>query len=247
MKTKIYHLLKSEQQNRGFTLVETLAVLSIIGIFAAIAGPVKSWAENPLGNATNQTVGVLNLIRMRAISTTSAYRIKPDPTAPGNKYIVQIAQTRGCESSTELTADAASTDQELTVASTEGLVVGDSIAVGTDKNNNEIIATSALTITLGEELGTTQTENATIELMNNWFNDLNFTKENLTLPEKIAMSGNLSNWALCFDSRGQANLYNGSGVVEDEDLTLTLTNTSDEETSEITVFRGGAIEVNNPE
>ena len=229
-------LFKIKTKNRGFTLVETLAVVLILGVLAVIAGPVKSWAENPLGDATNQTVGILNLIRMRAISTTSAYRIKVDPEASDNKYIVEIAKTRGCESLTELTADAEPTDQELTVASTEGLVVGDSSVIGTDENENEIIATSASTITLGKPLGTYQRERANIELMNNWFNDMNFSQDKLTLPEEISIHGNPLNWTLCFNSRGHAKLYDPLGILS-YNLTLTLTNNATKKANEITIFR----------
>lgn len=245
VKKSISQLLKlsKKENSRGYTLLETLAAVSIIGILAVVSGPVKSWVENPLSTGTNQTVGVLNLIRLRAISTTSAYRIKPDPLVPTNKFKVQIARTRGCESSTELTADATSTDQELSVASTEGLVVGDSIVVGSDSDNNEIIATGSSTITLGEALGTSQEENASIELINNWLNDMNLTEEDLTLPEEITISGSPTDWTLCFDSRGHASLYDASGVVNDN-LTLTLTNTSKKTKSEITILRGGAVKVN---
>lgn len=242
MKQKFFKLLKLEKENRGYTLLETLATVSIIGILAIIAGPIKSWVENPLANGTNQTVAVLNLIRMRAISTTSAYRIKPDPLVSTHKFKVEIARTRGCESSTKLTTEATSTDQELTVASTEGLVVGDSIIVGNDRDNNEIIATNSSTITLGESLGTSQEENATVELINNWLNDMNFTEEELTLPEELTINGNPTDWTLCFDSRGHANLYDASGVVN-RNLTLTLTNTFNETQSKITIFRGGAVNV----
>lgn len=243
MKKQISQLLKISKKNRGFTLPEALAAVSVIGVLAIVAGPVKSWTENPLANATNQSVAVLNLIRMRAISTTSAYRIQADPFFSGNKYKVEIAKTRGCESSTELRANATSTNRELIVASTEGLVVGDSIVVGSDENNNEIIATNSSTITLGQPLGTSQKENATIELINNWSKDLNFTEETLTLPEEISVSGNPTNWTLCFDSRGYANLYDASGVVNNN-LTLTLTNTFNKTKSEITIFRGGSLNVN---
>ncbi|ACB52887.1 hypothetical protein cce_3539 [Crocosphaera subtropica ATCC 51142] len=243
MKKQTSQLLQlRKKEDRGYTLLEILATVSIIGILAIIAGPVKSWVENPLANGTNQTVGVLNLIRLRAMSTTSAYRIKPDPLAPTNKLQVQIAKTRGCESSTELTTEATSTDQELTVASTEGLVVGDSIVVGNDRENNEIIATNSSTITLGEALGTSQEENATVELINNWLNDINFTEEELILPEEITISGDPTDWTLCFDSRGHANLYDASGVVN-SNLTLTLTNSFNQIQSKITIFRGGAVEV----
>ncbi len=239
---KTSKLFKIKKKNRGFTLVETLAVVSILGILAVIAGPIKSWTENPLGDATNQTVAILNLIRMRAISTTSAYRIKVDPEVSDNKYIVEIAQTRGCESLTELTADAEPTDQELTVASTEGLVVGDSIVIGTDENENEIIATSASTITLGQPLGTYQTETANIELINNWLNDLNFSKYKLTLPEEITINGDPTNWTLCFNSRGHTQLYDPLGILSNN-LTLTLTNTFTQKSNQVTIFRGGGVQV----
>ena len=52
-------LLKINTKNKGFTMVEVLAVLLILGVLAIVAVPIKSWAENPLGDATKQTVGIL--------------------------------------------------------------------------------------------------------------------------------------------------------------------------------------------
>lgn len=241
---EIPRVLKKIKNNDGYTLPEVMAAVLIIGVLAVIAGPAKSWFENPLADGTNQTVGILNLIRMRAISTTSAYRIKPDPSAPNSKFKIEIARTRGCQSSTELTADATATDTELSVASTNGLVVGDSIEVGSDSESNEIIATDASTVTLGEELGTAQGANSSVELINNWLNDSRFTEDDVTLPKDIEMSGTPTDWTLCFDSRGLANLYDASGIVN-SNLTLTLTNTFRGESREITVLQGGSIDVDD--
>ncbi len=229
-------------KNLGYTLPEVLAVVSIIGVLSTITGPMKAWYENSLGNGTNQTVGLFNLIRMRAISTTSAYRIKPDPLDPNTKFKVEISKTRGCESSTQLIADATREDTELSVASARGLVVGDSIKVGNDKTSNEIIATDTSTITLGEPLGSSQTANSTVELVNNWLNDPNFVEEDLSLPKDIEMSSNYTDWTLCFDSRGIANLYDAYGVVN-SNLTLTLGKNYNNKTNEITVLQGGSIKV----
>ncbi|MEM8778290.1 MAG: prepilin-type N-terminal cleavage/methylation domain-containing protein [Cyanobacteria bacterium P01_G01_bin.49] len=231
--------------NNGYTLPEVMAAVVIIGVLAVIAGPVKSWFENPLADATNQTVGILNIIRMRAISTTSAYRIQPDPLDPTTKFRVEIAQTRGCESSTQLTSDEAATETQLEVASTNGLVIGDSVEIGSDSEDNEIIATDASSITLGQPLGTTQPANATVELINNWFNDPNLTEEDLTLPKDIEVTGTPENWSLCFDSRGIANLYDASGTIVNNTLTLTLTNTFRGEDSQVQVLQGGSVTVTN--
>jgi prepilin-type N-terminal cleavage/methylation domain-containing protein len=242
---------KQLQESGGYSLAEIMAVVVILGILAAATGAyLGKGFGNPIGNAADQTAGLLKLTRMRAISTTSAFRVKPDPASPTTKFKIEIAKTRGCDATTELTAAATSTDADLTVASSGGFVVGDSIAVGGDTSNNSIIATTPTTITLGQALGSSQAVGAAIELVNNWSNDSSLLGEDLTLPKDIRVSGNPTNWTLCFNSRGIAFLYDANGIVN-SNLTLTLTQYIDNQalsnqTKTVEVLQGGAIQVSDP-
>lgn len=60
---------------RGFSLVELLVVLAISGILIGIATTSIAALNNPLINATAQTLGYLKQARAKAISTTMAYTV----------------------------------------------------------------------------------------------------------------------------------------------------------------------------
>jgi prepilin-type N-terminal cleavage/methylation domain-containing protein len=63
--------------NAGVTLVELLAVVAITGVLAAIAAPSISMGNAPLKDSTNRVTANIKLIRAKAMSQTSAYRIRP--------------------------------------------------------------------------------------------------------------------------------------------------------------------------
>lgn len=224
------------ENSKGFTMPELLVILAIIGIMSVIAGPQLLFANKPLQNGTNQLVGILKQTRSRAMVTTSIYRVKP---TSATQLEVKTAQARACAGSTQLTQIANTNDTMLHVASVNSFGVGDQVIVGTSPNSNSVIATDPGTniITLGQPLGSTQPINADVKLSVNWTSEPSFSNEDLTLPKEIQM--NPTNWILCFDSRGIANQYNNSGIVNG-DLTVTLTDTSGKQ-SNVNVLQGGVV------
>ena len=76
--------------SQGYTLLEMLAVISIVGIVMGFAAPSLLALNKPLRDGTSQFKGTLSLIRSKAISSNQAYRIRPKfPTKAqyiGEKY-----------------------------------------------------------------------------------------------------------------------------------------------------------------
>jgi prepilin-type N-terminal cleavage/methylation domain-containing protein len=65
------------KDNSGFTLVELLVVVMLLGIGAAFAMPSVLSANKNWENASKQIAGNFKLARAKAVSKTSVYRIKP--------------------------------------------------------------------------------------------------------------------------------------------------------------------------
>jgi prepilin-type N-terminal cleavage/methylation domain-containing protein len=257
------HLSKVKQNGQasatGFTLMEVMVVVAVLGVLAALGAPLFIGVNKPLQNATDRMEGVFRQVRMRAISTTTAYRIRQ--TSP-TQIVVEASTTRGCEASTQLTAPANATDDLLTVGSTRGFSVGDRVNVGSLSNRNITgIDDSLQTIRLGAPLGAAQVLGAQIELASNWQPGsltTGITTEDLTLPrarnsaERIQLVGNPNNWTMCFDSRGLANLYNpATGRPINGGLTLSVfradsggTQVAGTPTGSITILQGGGVSSN---
>jgi prepilin-type N-terminal cleavage/methylation domain-containing protein len=76
--------------SQGYTLLEMLAVISIVGIVIGFAAPSLLALNKPLRDGTSQFKSTLGLIRSKAISSNQAYRIRPKfPTKAqyiGEKY-----------------------------------------------------------------------------------------------------------------------------------------------------------------
>ncbi len=63
-------------KDKGFTMVELLVIIAIIGIMAAFSAPYINFGVNPLKDTTNRLASNFKLMRVKAMSQTSAYRIK---------------------------------------------------------------------------------------------------------------------------------------------------------------------------
>ncbi len=87
--------IRSPKHNsQGFTLVEMLVSLIIIGIIMGVAVPSFLWLNKPLRTGALQFKAQLSLIRSKAISSNRAYRIRPNPDPDPNgtrDFIVETA------------------------------------------------------------------------------------------------------------------------------------------------------------
>jgi prepilin-type N-terminal cleavage/methylation domain-containing protein len=232
----------------GYTLVELLVTMTVLGVLAAVTLNAKPWYENSLGNGRDQMVGILKLVRLRAMSTTSTYRILPDSANPTRQLKVELTKNGSCQASTNLSAAALTTATSLTVVDNTGFSVGDSIQVGTDAQNNDIISLpDNSTITLGQALGTDQAANATVTMLKTWVNDSNFMASDLLLPQNITMSGKRTdtnaaiNWTVCVNSQGFITLYQNTTPIN-TNLAIALTNSRTSEVKTVTLYQGGAVD-----
>lgn len=226
---------------RGYSLIEIIGVLLMMGVLTAVAIPTI-FHNNQLRDTVSQTKQIFNVARSRAMATTSAIRIKVDSANSPPKLIVENAVTRGCEATTQLSVNANSADTDLTVFSTSGFVVGDNLKIGNDDDNNQILAIDSVNsiITLGDNIGTNQTVNTTVELANNWSSDASLPVDDLTLAKDIEITANVTDWTLCFNSRGIAYVYDASGVIN-QNLVLTFTDSKSNDSETLTILTGGAI------
>ncbi|KJH72233.1 pilus assembly FimT family protein [Aliterella atlantica] len=98
------------KNNEGFTLIELLVIISLIGIMAAFSAPYINFGVNPLKDTTNRVASTFKLMRVKAMSQTSAYRIKQ-----ATSTTLKIERNKLCSDSTGWTVDGSFDSEDLTL------------------------------------------------------------------------------------------------------------------------------------
>ncbi len=77
----------------GFTLTELIVTMVFVGIMTVMAGPMlnSNMGTRPLDDSTNRVAGTLNLMRVKATSQTTAYRMRLGSSS--NVFLVEYALT----------------------------------------------------------------------------------------------------------------------------------------------------------
>lgn len=89
------------KNEHGFTILELLTVLALTGLLSSIAAFNLKALENPLENSTTELIAFMKQAKVRAISTTSAYKV--EPTSSG--YIQASYSNRCSDDDSERTVD----------------------------------------------------------------------------------------------------------------------------------------------
>jgi len=104
------------KQNAGFSLIELLAALALLGILCTVAFTNVGALENPLVSTSSNMSHYFRLVRVRAIAQTRSIRI-----APSSAYRLEAGTASNCEAEAfeplgELDFDL---DEEVRLGSTE--------------------------------------------------------------------------------------------------------------------------------
>jgi type IV fimbrial biogenesis protein FimT len=141
-----YHDRRTQTTSSGFTLIESLVAIGLLGVLAAIAAPnIMAMGSRPLPDSTNKLVGQIRLARAKAISQTSAYRLRPevintsDPDLNNRQTRWVIQRASSCNSTTWGT-DASFTEEDVTSSKRIELIQSKLNGVVIDDNDPDRIA-----------------------------------------------------------------------------------------------------------
>lgn len=113
---RLQRLHGKKENYKGFTIIEILVVLMIAGIMAAFAAPTIKFGINPLQDTTNRIAGNFKLVRAKAMSQTSAYRVRQTSATQ-----LTVERARSCFDTTGWTVDPSFTVEDLSLAEAEDI------------------------------------------------------------------------------------------------------------------------------
>ncbi len=211
---------------RGFTLIEALVTISIVGVLAAIAAPnVTKMGSKPLPDTVNQVAGLFRSARSKAIAQTLPIKIKPagrlaipsGTSVGGNNYQLEVWKPIPSGTSGAIALSA------LTCNSETGWMLDGTITQQfSSSTQTDLTFPQYPNVPQGQQvtLQTTQVDGTT-----------------LTSP---------TSWELCFNARGIASKTNTStNVFQGNDMILTLQQTigSTTTTQRVEIFPAGGVQV----
>ncbi|WP_310484573.1 prepilin-type N-terminal cleavage/methylation domain-containing protein [Chamaesiphon sp. VAR_48_metabat_403] len=194
--------IRSPKYNsQGFTLVEMLVSLIIIGIIMGITVPSFLWLNKPLRTGALQFKAQLNLIRSKAIASNRAYRIRPKYPAfaqytgqnyQGNAHNFIVEYAANCRVNTYGAGlPSNSTAPGYNAAFPNGTPDG-------------WLAASQLDLDLPDSIGVTSPLATPPALPTFSAGNQSFTLANQTgTTASTPIEPNL-NWSICYDNRGVA-------------------------------------------
>ncbi|WLT37613.1 prepilin-type N-terminal cleavage/methylation domain-containing protein [Synechocystis sp. B12] len=117
----------------GYTLMELVVVVVVIGILSGIVVNAKPWYENPLKNSQDRLQSVIKTARTRAVNSTSTYRITANPNNPSQAIQVQRIRSGSCQANATLREASLATDTTIALNDVSGFAIGDRLKVGGQK------------------------------------------------------------------------------------------------------------------
>ncbi|QHU99301.1 pilus assembly FimT family protein [Synechocystis sp. CACIAM 05] len=236
----------------GYTLMELVVVVVVIGILSGIVVNAKPWYENPLKNSQDRLQSVIKTARTRAVNSTSTYRITANPNNPSQAIQVQRIRSGSCQANATLREASLATDTTIALNDVSGFAIGDRLKVGGTEADALSVNFGNSTITLGAPVGE-KAVGTKVETVKNWKNDSAFLDEDLNVNKKVSqnnadirMVGKFDNaaeenWSICINSRGLVSLFDADGMMT-SNLDLVLTNPRTNEEAKVVIFPGGAMD-----
>jgi prepilin-type N-terminal cleavage/methylation domain-containing protein len=182
-------IVPPKYNSQGFTLVEMLASLIVIGFIMSMAAPSLLSLNKPLRDGSLQFQAHLNLIRSKAISSNRAYRLRPKfPTKAeyrGQNY-QQTPHNFIVESARNCQVTKSGTNPTDTTGRSDGWQ-----------------AASQLDLDLPEAIGVTDTPVPKVNGIDVISTSFTITPANGSTPTIVAAESHL-NWEICYDNRGVA-------------------------------------------
>lgn len=113
---ELRRLYRETESYRGFTLIEILVVVMLMGVMAALVAPNIRFGINPLKDTTNRVAGIFKLARVKAMSQTSAYRVRQDSVNQ-----LKVERAKSCFDTSGWTKDISFSTEDLSLNEAEDI------------------------------------------------------------------------------------------------------------------------------